>query len=77
VLDALCHTYDFIVLAAGEAAKESDAIRLASQVTTVLLATGSTASEEETTKAYGDLVEAGAHDVLLVGRAPGAEQSAA
>jgi Mrp family chromosome partitioning ATPase len=77
VLDALCHTYDFIVLAAGEAAKESDAIRLASQVTTVLLATGSTVSEEETTKAYGDLVEAGARDVLLVGRAPGAEQSAA
>jgi uncharacterized protein involved in exopolysaccharide biosynthesis/Mrp family chromosome partitioning ATPase len=77
VLDALCHTYDFIVLAAGEAAKESDAIRLASQVSTVLLATGSTASEEETTKAYGDLVEAGARDVLLVGRAPGAEQSAA
>jgi hypothetical protein len=50
---------------------------LASQANTVLLATSNAASEEETTKAYGDLVEAGAHDVLLVGRATGSEQSAA
>jgi succinoglycan biosynthesis transport protein ExoP len=76
VLDALCHTYDFIVLAAAEVSDGSDAIALAPQVNSVVLATGGASSEEAATKAYGDLVEAGARDVLLVGREP-AEQSAA
>jgi Mrp family chromosome partitioning ATPase len=77
VLDALCHTYDFIVLVAGEVAAESDAITLASQVDTVMLAASGASSEEAATKAYGDLVEAGARDVLLVGRDAGPEQTAA
>jgi uncharacterized protein involved in exopolysaccharide biosynthesis/Mrp family chromosome partitioning ATPase len=77
VLDALCHTYDFIVLAAGEVSEDSDAIALAPQVNSVVLATGGASSEEAATKAYGDLVEAGARDVLLVGRDPPSEQSAA
>jgi succinoglycan biosynthesis transport protein ExoP len=77
VLDALCHTYDFIILAAGEVSDDSDAIALAPQVNSVVLATGGASSEEAATKAYGDLVEAGARDVLLVGREPASEQSAA
>jgi succinoglycan biosynthesis transport protein ExoP len=77
VLDALCHTYDFIVLLAGELAAESDAMTLAAQVNSVMLATSGGASDEAATKAYGDLVEAGARDVLLVGRDAGTEQTAA
>jgi uncharacterized protein involved in exopolysaccharide biosynthesis/Mrp family chromosome partitioning ATPase len=77
VLDALCHTYDFIVLLAGRVAHESDAITLAPQVNAVMLATSGSSSEEAATKAYGDLVEAGARDVVLVGRDAGPEQSAA
>jgi succinoglycan biosynthesis transport protein ExoP len=77
VLDALCHTYDFIVLAVGEVSEESDALALAPQVNSVVLATGGVSSEEAATKAYGDLVEAGARDVLLVGRDAASEQSAA
>ncbi|MEA2839610.1 MAG: tyrosine-protein kinase Etk/Wzc [Methylobacteriaceae bacterium] len=77
VLDAVCHTYDFIVLATGEPAEHSDAIRLASQVDSVMLATAGGSSTETAAKAYGDLVEAGARDVLLVGRDAGAEQTAA
>ncbi|MBV9394420.1 MAG: lipopolysaccharide biosynthesis protein [Methylobacteriaceae bacterium] len=77
VLDALCHTYDFIVLLAGRVAAESDAITLAPQVNAVMLAIGQSSSEEAATKAYGDLVEAGARDVVLVGRDAGPEQSAA
>jgi Mrp family chromosome partitioning ATPase len=76
VLDALCHTYDFIVLVAAELGAESDAIVLAPQVDTVMLATTG-ASEEAASKAYGDLVDAGARNVLLVGAAAGSEQSAA
>jgi Mrp family chromosome partitioning ATPase len=77
VLDALCHTYDFIVLVAGRVAIESDAITLAPQVNAVMLAISASSSEEAATKAYGDLVEAGARDVVLVGRDAGPEQSAA
>jgi polysaccharide biosynthesis transport protein len=77
VLDALCHTYDFIVLLAAAVAAESDAITLAPQVNAVMLATSGAPSDESAAKAYGDLVEAGARDVLLVGRAAGSEQSAA
>jgi Mrp family chromosome partitioning ATPase len=77
VLDALCHTYDFIVLATPEAAEKSDAIRLASQVDSVMLATSGRSSDEAATKTYGDLVDAGARDVLLVGRDSSAEQTAA
>jgi polysaccharide biosynthesis transport protein len=77
VLDALCHTYDFIVLLAGAVAAESDAITLAPQVNSVILAASGTSSEEAAAKAYGDLVEAGARDVVLVGRDAGSEQTAA
>ena len=77
VLDALCHTYDFIVLLAAAVAAESDAITLAPQVNAVMLATSGAPSDESAAKAYGDPVEAGARDVLLVGRAAGSEQSAA
>jgi uncharacterized protein involved in exopolysaccharide biosynthesis/Mrp family chromosome partitioning ATPase len=77
VLDALCHTYDFIVLLAGNVAAESDAVTLAPHVDAVMLATGGASSDEAATRAYGDLVEAGARDVLLVGRDGGAEQTAA
>src|SRR5947209_3500292 len=77
VLDALCHTYDFIVLLTGEVAIESDATTLAPQVDAVMLAVGGASSEEAATKAYGDLVEAAARDVLIVGRDAGPEQSAA
>jgi uncharacterized protein involved in exopolysaccharide biosynthesis/Mrp family chromosome partitioning ATPase len=77
VLDALCHTYDFIVLVTGEPAEHSDAIRLASQVDSVVLATAGGSSTETAAKAYGDLIEAGARDVLLVGREISPEQTAA
>ncbi len=75
VLDALCHTYDFIVMVTGEVAAESDAIALAPHVNAVMLATGGAASAEAASKAYGDLIEAGAPDVLLIGRET--EQTAA
>jgi polysaccharide biosynthesis transport protein len=75
VLDALCHTYDFIVVVTGEVAAESDAIALAPHVNAVMLATGGTISAEAASKAYGDLIEAGAPDVLLIGR--DTEQTAA
>jgi hypothetical protein len=42
-----------------------------------MLAAGGASSEEAATKAYGDLVEAAARDVLIVGRDAGPEQSAA
>jgi Mrp family chromosome partitioning ATPase len=77
VLDALCHTYDFIVLAANDVHESSEALALAPQVNVVMLATGGVSSDEAATKAYGDLVDAGARDVLLVGRDAPSEQSAA
>jgi Mrp family chromosome partitioning ATPase len=77
VLDALCHTYDFIVLAANDVGDTSEALALAPQVNLVMLATGGASSDEAATKAYGDLVDAGARDVLLVGRETPPEKSAA
>ncbi|GAC1551108.1 MAG: exopolysaccharide transport family protein [Beijerinckiaceae bacterium] len=76
VLDALSHTYDFVVLSAVRADEQSEALALASQVDAVMLAT-SGSSSDEATKTYADLIDAGARDVLIVARNWSAEKTAA
>ena len=66
VLDALSETYDFLLMLAPPMADGEIMRRLAPHADTVLLASRSEADDPAIVAAHGDLVEAGAQDILLV-----------
>ena len=66
VLDALSETYDFLLMLAPSMAEDAIMRRLAPHADSVLLASRSEADDPAIVAAHGDLVEAGAHDILLV-----------
>ena len=66
VLDALSETYDFLLMLAPPMVDGEIMRRLAPHADSVLLASRSEADDPAIVAAHGDLVEAGANDILLV-----------
>ncbi len=69
VLDALAETYDFIVLLAPAFPQNEIAKVMAPYADVVVLASGADADDELLYALEDELIEAGARDVMLVGRA--------